>query len=72
MVKKGIRGGICYAIYWYAKANNKYMKDYDENKESYLKYLDVSNVYSWDECHKSCLQMILKGMKKHLNIMKIS
>ena len=25
------------------------MKDYDENKESYLKYLDVSNVYSWDE-----------------------
>ena len=48
------------------------MKDYDENKESYLKYLDVSNVYSWDECHKSCLQMILKGMKKHLNIMKIS
>ena len=27
----------------YAKANNKYMKDYDKNKElSYLKYWDVS------------------------------
>ena len=29
MVKKGIRGGLCHAIYRYAKANNKYMKDYD-------------------------------------------
>ena len=27
MVEKGIRGGICYAIHWYAKANNKYMKN---------------------------------------------
>ena len=39
MVEKEIRGGICYAIHWYAKANNKYMKDCDKNKESpYLKY----------------------------------
>ena len=39
MVKKGIRGGICNAIHRYAKANNRYMKDYDKNKESsYLKY----------------------------------
>ena len=29
MVEKGIRGGICHSIYQYAKANNKYMKDYD-------------------------------------------
>ena len=34
MVQKGIREGICHSIYQYAKANNKYMKDYDENKES--------------------------------------
>ena len=26
MVKKEIRSGICHAIHWYAKANNKYMK----------------------------------------------
>ena len=39
MVVKGIRGGICHAIHRYAKAKNKYMKDYDKNKESsHLKY----------------------------------
>ena len=32
MVEKGIRGGICHPIYHYTKANNKYMKDYDNNK----------------------------------------
>ena len=48
MVEKGIRGGICRAIHQYAKANNKYMKGYDKNKElSYLKYWDVNNLYGW-------------------------
>ena len=32
MVEKGIRRLICHSIYWYAKANNKYMKDYHQNK----------------------------------------
>ena len=32
MVEKGIRRGICHCIYRYAKANKKYMKDYDKNK----------------------------------------
>ena len=35
MVEKGIRGGICHTIYQYSEANNKYMKDYDRNKESW-------------------------------------
>ena len=34
MVEKGVRGEICHCIYRYAKANNKYMKDYNKNKES--------------------------------------
>ena len=33
MVEKGIRGGICHAIYRYAKANNKYMKNYNKDEE---------------------------------------
>ena len=48
MVEEGIRGGICHAIHRYAKANNKYMKDYDQNKESsYIQYLDANNLYGW-------------------------
>ena len=33
MAQKGIRGGICNATHQYAKVDNKYMNDYDENKE---------------------------------------
>ena len=46
MVEKGIRYGICHAIHRYAKANDKYMKNYDKNmKSSYLVYLDANNLY---------------------------
>ena len=49
MVEKRIRGGMCHAIHRYAQANNKYMKNYDQNKEpSYLKYWDVNNLYGWE------------------------
>ena len=48
MVGKDIRGEICHSIYRYAKANNKYMKDYEKSKESsYLKYWDLNNLYGW-------------------------
>ena len=46
MVREGIRGGICHSIHRHARANNKYMKNYDENKESsYVQYLDANNLY---------------------------
>ena len=48
VVEKRIGGGICHAIHQYAKTNNKYMKDYDKNKESSnLRYWDVNNLYGW-------------------------
>ena len=48
MVKEGIRGGICHSIHRYAKANNKYMKNYNNNEESsYIQYLDANNLYGW-------------------------
>ena len=34
MVEKGIRSIISRAIYRYAKANKKYMEDYNKNKDS--------------------------------------
>ena len=48
LMGKGIRGGICHAILRYAKANNKYMKDYNKDEEeSFLEYLDANNLYGW-------------------------
>ena len=48
MVEKGMRGGICHAIFRYAKANNKYMKDYNKDEGvSFLEYLDANNLYRW-------------------------
>ena len=48
MVEKGIRGGICHSIYRYAKANNKYMQNYNNNEESsYIQYLDANILYGW-------------------------
>ena len=48
MVEKGIRGGICHSIHRYAKVNNKYMQNYNNNEESsYIQYLDANNLYGW-------------------------
>ena len=50
MVEKDISGGIFYSIYWFAEATNKYMKDYDSNKQpsySIYAYWDVNNLYGW-------------------------
>ena len=53
MVEKSIKGGVYHSIYQYAKANNKYMKEYDKNKEMlYIQDWDVNNLYGWGMSQK--------------------
>ena len=45
-IEKGLRGGISYIAKRYAKANNKYMNDYDPKKPStFVTDLDMNNLY---------------------------
>ena len=69
MVQKGIRGGICQAIHRYAKANNKYMKNYDKDIiSSYLMYLNANNLYGWAMSQK----LPLNGFKWVKNLSKFN
>ena len=69
MIEKGTRGGICQATYRYAKANNKYMKNFDKNNESlYLKYLDANNLYGWAMSQK----LSVNGFKWVKNLSKFN
>ena len=69
IVEKGIRRGICHAINRYAKASNKYMKNYDKSKESsYLIYLDANNSYGWAMSQT----LPVNGFKEEKNILKFN
>ena len=48
LVENGVRGGICQASHRYAKANNKYLSNYNEEIDSSdIAYLDANNLYGW-------------------------
>ena len=69
MVEEGIRGGICHSIHRHARANNKYMKNYDEKKESsYIQYLDTNNLYGWAMPQKLLVNGFKWVNKKHRDI----
>ena len=68
MIESGIRGGVCHVIQRYAEANNKYMDNYDENKElSFLSYLDANNLYGYSMIEK----LPVGGFKWVKNVFKI-
>ena len=49
VIEKGMRGGISYNAKRYSKANNKYMKCYDDSKQSkFIVYIDANNLYGWE------------------------
>ena len=48
IIQEGIREEMCRSAHTYAKANNKYMKNYDKSiGSSYLTYSDANNLYWW-------------------------
>ena len=68
MVEKGIRGGICHVTHRYAKAN-KYMKNYDKDKEpSHLMQLQTNNLYGQEMSLKS----YVTGFKWKKNLSKFN
>ena len=50
-IEKGMRGGVSCITHRHSKANNPYMKLYDEKAPSkYIMYLDANNLYGWAMC----------------------
>ena len=47
-IEKGMHNRVSYIANRYGKANNEYMKEYDEKVPSkYIMYLDANNLYGW-------------------------
>ena len=69
MFEKGTRGRICQAIHRYAKANNKYMKNYNKDVISCQMYLDANNLFGWAMSQKLPVKDF-KWVKTYQNVMK--
>ena len=71
-IEKGSRGGISYIAKRYAKANNKYMSDYDPEKPStFITYLDKNNLYGWTMSDYLNYTIIIHLLQKNLLLLII-
>ena len=71
MVEKNIRGGMCHTILQYVKPNNKYIKDYDPNKELHISCPGMSASCMNGRCHNSSLWMVSNRQKNLFRFDKV-
>ena len=73
MVQLGMRGGVSSIIHRHEKANNKYMKNYEKDKDSsYLMYLDANNLYGWAMSQKLPVGKFKWGDEKNFDMSNYS
>ena len=70
MLERGIRIWIFCAILLFAKANNKYMKDYKKGKDSYVIYWEADNLCRWAISQKSITDNF-KWEKAYISLIRI-
>ena len=65
--------GTCHTIHWYAKAYNKYMKDYMiKIKSHHFLNIGMQIIFMVGQCRRSLQSIILNGSKILLRLMKVS
>jgi hypothetical protein len=76
LIEKGLRGGISMITHRHAKANNKYVPDYDSSQSSnHVTYLDDNNLYGWAMSQALPVdefRWLEKEELEHLNINSVS
>ena len=72
MIEKRNGGGICQAINCMEKLMKNTWKIMIKTKNCNIWSIGMQIIYIDGQCHKSCLEMTLNGLKIFLNLMKIS
>ena len=61
-----MRGEAAQVITKSSKTNNKYMQNYDQNKDpSFLQYVDLNSLYAWAMCRKGLRYINQKFIKNY-------
>ena len=75
-IEKGLRGGISMISHHHAKANNRYVPNYNPSQpSSHITYLDANNLYGWAMSQTLLVdgfRWLEKEEFEHLNINSVS